>query len=185
MVFGGTAAQDVDIEADVLKLEPGAHIAGNLTYKAREELESLREGGESRKLVAGTVTYLPKASRAKQSGSHSAFHWLWKFWAFLAAFVLGCLIIAVARRPVAVILETTRKETLKSVGFGLIGHIFAPFAGLILIVLCLTFPVGILVLLAWGVLFYLSKLVVAAALADAVLRKLGRTPSPTSCSCWG
>ncbi len=71
VVFGGTAAQDVDIEADVLKLEPGAHIAGNLTYKAREELESLREGGESRKLVAGTVTYLPKAAEGQAgAGSH-------------------------------------------------------------------------------------------------------------------
>ena len=88
------------------------------------------------------------------------------------------IIIALARRPVESILTAARKEALKSLGFGVLGHILPPFAGLLLICLCITLPAGMIVMGAWMVLFYLAKLVVAAALADALLRRLGSTPSP-------
>ena len=39
-------------------------------------------------------------------------------------------------------------------------------------------PPGMLILAIWAVLFYLAKFVVSAALGDAILRRLGRDPSP-------
>ena len=69
-------------------------------------------------------------------------------------------------------------ETLKTLGYGVLGHVLAPLTGVILICLCLTLPIGVLLLLAWAVLFYLAKLVVSLALADGVLTKVGYKASP-------
>jgi len=177
VVFSGTAEGDVRIDADVIEFEKGAQIKGNLTYSARNELDILREQeGSGKQIVAGSVTFVPRAPKEKRS--KGSFHYFFKLWTFASAFLLGCLIILFARGTVRTITQTAQSDTLKSLGFGVLGHIFAPFAGVILLVLCLTFPAGALVLIAWAVLFYLAKLVVSLALADGVLRRMGVKPSP-------
>jgi hypothetical protein len=104
----------------------------------------------------------------------------------------------VGRRLVESILATARTESLKSFGFGILGHILVPFLAIILVGTCLGLglltlatsggrlpalpfaflPPGILVLAIWAVLFYLAKFVVSATLGDTILRRLGRDPSP-------
>lgn len=175
IVFGGQAEGSVDVESDVLRFQPGAHIKGDLTYKARQKLEAL-DGDEARKIVEGEILYVPHQIDTNRSSRGKGF-WLWQCWTFLSAFIVGCLFIAVGRGAIRPIVEAPQKEPLWSFGFGLLGHVFAPFAGVILLVLCLTIPLGLLVLTAWGALFYLAKLVVSASLGDAILRALGRKPS--------
>jgi hypothetical protein len=95
----------------------------------------------------------------------------------LRAYIVGCLVIAIARgnvhdRP------TGQGGALKSIGYGVLGHIFAPFAGLVLLALCLTAPIAMLVFLAWTGLFYLAKLVTALTVTDWLMRRAGFHPSP-------
>lgn len=176
--FGGNAERDVDIESDVLSFRPGAHIRGNLTYTSSREIESLKEGGEARGMVEGSVTFVPKAPKSSSDRRWGQLRWMWEIWCLSTALLTGWILIAIARRTVGAILETTRTEPMRAVGVGLLGHIFAPFAALILMVLCLTLPLGLLVLATWGMLFYLSKLAVATALGDWLLRRIAKSPSP-------
>jgi cytoskeletal protein CcmA (bactofilin family) len=189
--FGGHAHGDVKVESDALSFSDDARIDGNLTYTARQENESL-SGERARHLVGGKITFVPKKpSEKKASGITSI---IWKIWTFIATFLIGCFLIFIARRLTRTILVTARLETLKSFGFGILGHILVPFVGLILVCVCLGLglitlvtsagrlpalplaflPPGMLVLAIWAVLFYLAKFVVSAALGDAILRRMGR-----------
>ena len=193
--FGGHALRDVKVESDALTFTDDARIDGNLTYTAREEISSL-SGERAKRLVGGKITFVPKKTEEKKSSALSSL--VWTVWTFVATFLIGCLLILIAHRLVRTILVTARAETLKSFGFGILGHILVPFVGLILVCVCLGLglvtcitsagkipalpfaflPPGLLVLALWAVLFYLAKFVVSAALGDTILRRLGRDPSP-------
>jgi cytoskeletal protein CcmA (bactofilin family) len=192
--FGGHAFSNVKVESDALTFTDDARIDGNLTYTAREELSSLT-GERAKRLVGGHITFVPKKPAEKKS---ILTRLVWTVWTFIATFIIGSILILVAYRLVRTILATARVETLKSFGFGILGHILVPFVGLILVCICLGLglatcvtsggklpalplaflPPGLLVLAAWSVFFYLAKFVVAAALGDTILRRLGRDPSP-------
>lgn len=173
VVFGGLAEKNLIVESDVIHFESGAHVKGNLTYTARQEIESL-QGPEAHKIVEGKVIFVPKATKkAAKSGLP-----FWEIWTFISAFIVGSLFIAIGRNVVKAIISAPVRDPLPSFGLGLLGHVCAPFAGLVLIVLCLTLPLGLLVLAVWGVLFYVAKLVVSASLGDLFLKWLGWTRSP-------
>lgn len=178
IMFNGIADGNVRLKADAIEFGPEAHIKGNLSYTAREEMDSLLNSARSgHKIVEGTVTFVPKSPEERKSkGFFSGM--AFSAWSFLAAFVLGCVLIAIARGTVAAITDTAQGETLKSLGFGVLGHVFAPFAGIILLVLCITLPVGAMVLVVWAMLFYLAKLVVSLALADGLFKRMGLRVSP-------
>lgn len=193
--FGGHALADVKVESDALTFTDDARIDGNLTYTARQELTNL-SGERARRLVGGKITFVPKKPDEKKSSGLGRI--IWTLWTFVATFLIGCFLILIAYRLARTILVTARAETLKSFGFGILGHILVPFIGLILVCVCLGLglltlvtsagkvpalplaflPPGLLILALWSVLFYLAKFVVSAALGDTILRRLGRDPSP-------
>lgn len=195
ITFNGHAHDDVRIRADVLKFGDQARIDGDLTYESRQELDILK-GDNARNIVTGKVIFVPKKGEANKSSG--ATHYIWIIWTFVASFLIGCCVILPTRRLMQTILETLRRDTLKSLAFGILGHILVPTAGLVLIFACLGLglvtmaashgripalafaflPPGFLILAVWCVLFYLAKIVVAAALGDTILRRLGRDPSP-------
>jgi cytoskeletal protein CcmA (bactofilin family) len=172
VVFGGIADGDVRIDSDVIELDENAHIKGNFTYSARKELD-LFEGApdKAKKQVEGTVTYVPRAPKKRSAGGGG--HPFIRLWSFIAAFVLGAFLLYLAPNLTRTIKETAQADILKSLGFGVLGHIFLPFAAVILVVLCVTLPAGVFLLLGWGALFYLGKLVVSFALADSLMKWLG------------
>jgi len=167
---GGKVAGSASIKCDVLELAPGARIAGDLDYQAREKLDLDGKG-----IVAGEVTYEQKKDKA-ESSKHgwSGFRiFLW-FFLLVAATIIGFLGLWLFPGPTTAVTEAVRTDMLRSSGVGFLAVIVVPVAGAIACILIITIPLVLILWFLWLLTLYLAQFPVAAWLGSRILGLLGR-----------
>lgn len=173
LVIEGTVRGNVDVEVGTLVIDPGARISGDLTYRSREEA-SVPAG-----TVDGTISYSPHTEARVFSGALrnidalaplAAFASLiWKISWYLMTLLVGIVVILLTPRRVAGAAMAIRADTGPVAGWGAIALFVTPIAA---VVLCLTFiglPLGIIMLLLWGILLYLAQLPISLLIGHLIL----------------
>jgi cytoskeletal protein CcmA (bactofilin family) len=170
VTFSGKAGGNAKLKADVVEIDPGAKINGNLEYASRDRLDI-----DTHKVVKGEVTYAPEKPRPTVS------RWGIAKWFFMMTTTLlaGLGMVALFRQSAPRIVAIVRADGLKSAGIGFITAIVVPVAAALSCILLITIPAALLVLLAYLLLIYLSQVPVALVIGESILRRIGHAmPSP-------
>ena len=172
LFIGGTVAGDVQIEVAQLTIQPGARIDGNLTYTAQDEAE----------IPAGTVmgdVQFTQRTRNEAEGAARGLEALapflffagltWKIITFLMALITGIVLILVWPGAMAATSDAIRTRTGPVAGWGAIGLFVTPIAAIVVCLTVVGLPLGLITLVLWGILLYLSQLPVALVIGHLIL----------------
>jgi len=180
----GYVGGDVLVAARSVELSGDAEIGGDLRYDTREEPD-IRTGaivhGETRR-----VRYSDEVEhrRTRSFDLHEELPWLGKvlsFGGFLLSLIVGALCLGLGGRTALLPSRLLSQQPAMGLGVGFLLTIFVPLAAFVLILLCITSPIGIVMLIALSVAGYLGTLITSESLGRWVLGRGGRTPNAFLC----
>jgi len=173
LVIAGQIDGNVDVRAEEITVLPTAIIGGKLRYASKNEVK-VEEGAQ----VLGGLERVT-AEEAKKGG-YTFGSFLWDVWWYLAAVAVGLTLLVLFRGFVMDVRDAALGSSLSGLGLGFLFLICTPVAAGVLAVTLLGIPLAILVLIAWFVLLYVSKIFVAMAAGHWLLGRLkgDHGPSP-------
>lgn len=164
-----------DVQAGIgnLTLTPNAKILGNLTYWSEEKALL-----DSPSQITGVTTYnstprLPDESK-KAKPSYSSFNPTFSFLSFLAASIVGALIVLGIPTFAMRTTEIVKEKPFQSFGVGLLSVVLAPFVFLLLLITVIGIPLDLILLTTFVICMYMSKIIVGIAIGEKVLHLLNK-----------
>ncbi len=159
--LGGSIGGDAKVVSPDILFSRETRILGNLTYMANKELVP------SEGVVAGKVerTYPPSPYSIERLTRIA----MW----FFAAFLAGVPFIAFFPMTTAMASQLVRKSPWKCLLVGFIASGALPVLGIMCASAIIGIPLGALILTTWGVMLYLSRIVMGLVLGSLILRAVG------------
>ncbi len=175
-VFGGSIANDVHltvVEDGSITVLPEAHLGGSLRYIASRESVNLQEGA----IVIGTVEHT-RLSEDGISFGNIAFtaYILLHLMSLFGMLVVGMVFLVIAKPFMNKTAAIAQKKFGEATWWGFVALVMTPIVIVLLILTLIGIPLAFLLLAAWLVSLYISKLVVAYAIGQKVLRSPKATP---------
>lgn len=164
-VISGQIDGDVYLEAEEITVLPTAIIGGKLRYKSKQEAK-VEDGAQ---IFEGIERLAPEEP---QGSGYSIGSFLWDAWWFLAAVVVGLVLLILFKPFVGEVKETLLQSSLRSLSLGFLFVVCLPVAAVVLAITLLGVPLAVLTLLGWLVLLYISKIFVALAVGEWLLARL-------------
>ncbi|MFT4976335.1 MAG: cytoskeletal protein CcmA (bactofilin family) [Myxococcota bacterium] len=176
VVIGAPIGGDVQIEAGELLVVAGGHIGGDLTYTtpvAAPDVASIVDGEVSWKLsVDETPDGIDVMSSSSEAAGGGLLGWfLWTLWSFLSKLSVGAVLLLVGGKLTARAGRLLGERPTQSLGAGLAGLGILPLLSIAACLMVIGLPLGMMGLLLYGALLYISQLVAAQALGDQILRR--------------
>ena len=168
IVIGGTVRGSADLTADRVSLAPGAHIGGNLNYRARTPLSP-----EEFARVAGTVRVNELVDEDDPEGSIAWSVVLWA-WQTSAALLTGILLIALFRGLLLLVTSAIAGKTTVGTLLGFAAFLIVPIMSTVAMVTLVGLPVGLTTALLFLVALYVAKIPVAVWAGGRLLALTGR-----------
>lgn len=160
--------KNVDLTVNNLTVGPSAVIKGNLRYTS-QNTASVQQGA----VVAGTTSQvLPSNEPNRRNQGFLAGiigSILLRIFAFLSIFVIGLVLFLFIKRPVVSLAAAMRYYPLSCLGWGALFTFVTPIAAVIVMFTIIGFPLGLLALVIWGILLYLSQIPVAFLIGWLIL----------------
>ena len=168
IIVSGTVRGDAYVIADRLELAPGARIDGDLDYRTRLPISA-----EEAARVGGTVRHTEPIGDEDSGGGWigSILFWGWQAGAALLA---GLLAVALCRRFVQQFVAAIAEQTTLGVLLGFGAFLIVPVAAVVVMVTVVGLPVGLIVMLLFGMALYVAKLPIAAWAGGRLLALAGR-----------
>ena len=173
LVITGHVGGDVEAQVGTLEIKPGAVIDGKLTYTANEEASIPAD------VVKGSVSYTERIEKEdaeemrKDFGALGPFFLFadlaWKLIGYLMLLVTGILLILILPRGMAAATIAIRKKTGASAGWGAMVLFLTPLAAIVVCITVIGLPVGLITLVAWGILLYVSHIPVSIFIGHLIL----------------
>ncbi len=173
LIIEGSIAGDVEVHVRTLVVRPGASIGGNLTYTG--ETEANIPAGT----VEGDVAFTERVQQEWRRDMRRGLGALaplaifaslaWSVIAYLMAFITGLVLILLMPRRMAGAAVAMRTDTGPAAGWGALALFVTPLAAIIVSITIVGLPLGIITLLVWGILLYLTQLPVGILLGNLIL----------------
>lgn len=163
VTLGGTTQGDLSITAQDIAILPNAIIHGDLSYTAPKELflpASALLDGELIRIVDPAPTFQlfkPNLIRHFLSG--------------IAALLTGLVFIGLFPTYVENSLTHLKKSRGLCSTIGFVALFALPLIAILLLVTVIGLPLSLLIFLSYGILLYLSKIIVALWIGSALLRR--------------
>jgi cytoskeletal protein CcmA (bactofilin family) len=158
--LGGTIGGNVKVVSPDILFTSDAQLNGDLTYLSNKEL--LPDEG----VVSGKIERNIPRERPLFSSAHLVSRGLW----FLAALMAGIPFIALFPLTTAMASQLARTTPWKCLLVGFLASGALPIFGIMCISSIIGVPLGALILAMWGVLAYLSRIVVGLLIGTLILR---------------
>ena len=178
----GQVGGDVLVAAGSIELSGESKIGGDLHYDTRGEPvihEGARVRGETRR-----VRYEKERHRRREWDAPEippVVRALLKLGAFLLSLIVAGLCLAVGGETALRPSRLLSQNPAMGLGVGFLVSVLVPIIAVLLILLCLTAPIGIVMLIALPVALYLGALITAESLGRWVLGRGGRQPNAFLC----
>lgn len=162
LTINARVGQDVKVRVDHLKVEDGARIIGDVSYRSHNDGEF-----SSKSVINGSIEHHRLIGSVPIENM--------TFWIVSAVFRLLCsllagiIVILIMPRTTAVIADAARQSLLKSVLFGLIFLIAIPVLLTILLVTVIGIPIALIGLALFLIALYLSQVFIGTALGRFIL----------------
>jgi cytoskeletal protein CcmA (bactofilin family) len=161
--LGGTIKGRVDITAPDILFSKDTAIGGDLNYTAAKEIFP-PEGA-----VTGQLNRIAPKAEPMFSAARLQSKFLW----FIAAILAGIPFITLFPMSTAMASQLVRKAPWKCLFIGFLASGALPMFGLMSISSIVGVPLGILLLASWGVMFYVSRIVMGLVIGTLILRSVG------------
>lgn len=152
-----------------LVIAKGAAIGGSLNYTASRDA-SIQPGSS---IKGETKRHEPMARKHDSGQGMIAWLW-WRIIVIFSALVIGLVLASWLRRPLLDIGQRVLAKPYKALGLGALVMFLTPLAAIVLMVTLIGLPLGIIMLLLWGVVMYLGKIVVSIIIGHELLKRYGR-----------
>ncbi len=173
LTIRGTVGGNVNVEVGTLVIDPEARILGDLTYRSREEAA----------IPAGTVEGNVSYSQYPGDRMRGRFFpdveilgplavlasVMWRVSWYLMTLLVGIVLILLTPRRMAGAATVCRTDTGPVAGWGAIALFGTPIAAILISLTFIGLPLGIIVLLLWGILLYLAQLPVSLLIGHLIL----------------
>ncbi|NLX25713.1 MAG: hypothetical protein GXY61_07110 [Lentisphaerae bacterium] len=158
VTINGPIMGDTNVNAPEIVLARNARIEGNLTYQSSRDLFPATG------IISGKLKRVlpPSPYSLERAGRHAI--------AFFAAFLVGLPFLSLFPTTTALSTLLIRKSPLKCILVGFVALFALPFLGMISISSAFGLPLGALILISWGALIYLSRIVVGLIIGTVILR---------------
>ncbi len=163
VTLGGTIRGNATLTTPDVLFSREAKLEGNLAYTANKELFPA-EG-----VVEGTIERVVPKAEPLFSMSRLTSRAIWFFGAFLA----GIPFIALFPMTTAMAAQLARKSTWKCLAIGFLASGALPIFGIMSLSSIIGIPLGTLLLAAWGIMLYLSRIIMGLVLGTLILRNMG------------
>lgn len=170
----GSVGKSVRVAATDITIDQDAVIAGDLEY--RSDNEPVIDG-----IVTGQVV------RGDGGGldfeAESVLRWFvlgFTLWAFLAAAIIGGVMMLLAPRVFNRASEKFRAKPWQTVGWGLLALLATIPAAILLFVSIVGIPMAIIVLVLWAMSIYFAKFFTAHLVGESLLSILSRNSSKST-----
>jgi cytoskeletal protein CcmA (bactofilin family) len=164
----GKVGGSAELKGDVIEVDPGAKVVGDLTYTSRNKIDGADH------VVEGHVDYTPGRSEPKVSSGCVIKWFFWTSTALLASLVS----LAMFRRSAPEVVAAVRSDGLRSAGIGFISAIVIPVALAISCILIITIPAVVLGYIAYFMLLYLAQVPVAVFVGEWLMQRVGKPVGP-------
>ncbi|MFQ5574742.1 MAG: hypothetical protein ACE5E0_03850, partial [Terriglobia bacterium] len=163
VVIDGEVKRNVRIEADTVRLGPNARISGNLTYVSREKAK-IDPGA----VVAGDTRFKARErpTPARSIFRGAGFRVLSAAWSFLALSLVGLIIAVLAPRRLRVTGAKITESPLASAGLGFVLVIVGPAAIFFTFLTVIGIPLGLILTAIFWAAVYLTNVFVGFFLGD-------------------
>jgi len=159
---------NVIVRANSLLINPTANIHGNLDYTS-ENTANIQTGAT----ISGTTqrTIPPRNELARGWVSGVVGGALFRVFSYLSIFIIGLIIVALGRRSILSLALAINDHPALSLGWGALLFFITPIAAFVVMVTIIGLPLGIISLLVWGILLYLSQIPVAILIGWLILSR--------------
>lgn len=164
VTLSGIMGGNVVVEADSLRVGPGARIQGDLRYRVPPEHVEIAEGAE----ITGEV--IARAARPDRDLPIGLFRVVWMLGFLLA----GAVAVAFFPGTAATAESALRDRTLPALGWGLVWVIGVPIAAAIIAMTVIGVPLALIVMLLYLISLYLGRAVTAVWIGRLILRGWAR-----------
>ncbi|KAF5412257.1 MAG: hypothetical protein C5S47_01830 [Candidatus Methanogasteraceae archaeon] len=159
VIIGGAIDGNATIYANKIRILQSARIQGDLEYTSDKEIE-IPAG-----TVMGDVVY--KKCERKVEDTYSKI--TSSIISFLSILLIGLLMVRFTGNTTVRVSDTIATQVLKSLGSGVLLLIAIPLIALILMITVIGIPLGLIVLFAYIVILYISKIFVGLAIGRRIL----------------
>ncbi|MBT8043113.1 MAG: polymer-forming cytoskeletal protein, partial [Pontiella sp.] len=163
VTLGGAIGGNVKVVAPDILIPRDTTIGGNLSYTANKELFP-PEGA-----VAGTLARVVPEAQPLFSTARLTTKAMW----FMAAFLAGVPFIALFPMTTAMAGQLVRKAPWKCLLVGFLASGALPVFGIMCVSSIIGVPLGVLILASWGLMFYLSRIIMGLVIGTLILRRGG------------
>lgn len=159
VVIGGTVDGNATIYADDIRILQSARIQGDLEYTSDKEIE-IPAG-----TVLGNVVYKRSEKKVEDIYSKTTSSII----SFLSILLIGLLMVRFTGNTTVRVSDTIATQILKSLGSGVLLLIAIPLVAMILMITVIGIPLGLIVLVSYMVILYISKIFVGLAIGRRIL----------------
>ena len=164
VIINGKINGNVEVAADTIKIGEGAEITGNLNYPEDANI-TITNGA----IINKTTTY--KNTNANKQVTLAS-KLLDRLYAFLGMLLIGIILMALNKKAFTKIEKISKDLSTfaKNVGIGFIFLVVLPIAAIIAMCTVIGLPLGIISLLIYGIMIYLSIIPTAYYLGNICLK---------------
>ena len=183
VLLGGNIGRDVRGEMGELAIAPQTIIAGDLTYKAANEVELQDESA-----VSGEISYTQSEKKISQKGDwkpsfRSAVDFTqkkgfskartgFKIFGFILAFIFGFILMKVFPKGTMRVVKVLEDKSWLSLGIGILTPVLFLMAMILLMITLIGFPLALLLMPVFGFIVYFGKIFTALFVGRKVLLSL-------------
>ena len=171
--ISGDLGEDLEAFADRLRLLGDAHVSGNVRFRTHSE-DRLHRADSVR--VDGVVEFLDMPEELEQGSRYASIKfYMWQTARLLAAFLVGMVLLWLVPgyRSMSIGADV---NTLKTAGMGLITMVGVPIAAVLVAITVVGIPFSIIAIVAWVLVLYLAKIIVAAVVGQMLLSESDSLP---------
>jgi len=167
LIIANRIGGDVDAAVGTLRITSRAEIAGNVSYWSTQEAAVSEEARVSGKIVRNVPPERPRFFPA------AFFSWLvFVLTNFVCTLILGLLSARFLPRYHQSVITTLREKPWASLGIGFIAAVVLPVVCALLFATVLAIPLGLILLVAFFILLYWSRIYAIGRIGESILARL-------------
>ena len=169
--IGNLINGDVTAGVGELALTPNAKVAGDLNYWS-DRGANIQQGAE----VSGKTThnFPPKKEKQESRKALGGVLGFFKIVSFLAALVIGVILIKLAPQFTKITADTIVKKPVASLGIGLLTLIITPIVILIAAITVIGIPIALILLVLFLITMYFAKIFVSVAIGRKIVEVINQ-----------
>ncbi len=169
VTVAGPVGGSVVLVVQALTLAPTAAVQGSVTYTSSQNA-TVQQGAR----INGSITRQEpqRPQRQRGAGIGLAVGWiLWRIFSYLAAFVIGLILILLFAPRLTAMALAIRDVTWMTLGWGALILFVTPIAAIAVMVTIIGIPLALLMLVLYAIAVYLSQIPVALLVGGLILRR--------------